>query len=326
MPELTNSRLIKYIAIILLIGIVLGSVSLVYPFGRDQGIYAYAGQQILDGKLQYKYVFDLKPPAVHFTYALGEILIGTSMQSLRIFDLIWQCATALIIFFICLRITKTNITSLISAALYLFLYYRFDYWQSLQADSFLNLPFALSVFLLLKEPGKDNLYKYFIAGILFAAAALFKFTILGFLPLFFILIYFYRRKYVNAYKYFVFFTSGFVLLILFILIVFISGGAFKEFIDVNFVQLPNYANIGMQTETGGYIIKNILRLFFFSIYSPLILIFAVHIFLLIKNKKFDFKNGIILIWAISVLINLIVQWKFFQYHFTSIFPPLAAGL
>lgn len=325
MSELTNSRLIKCIAVILLACVLLGSVALIYPFGRDQGIYAYAGREILDGKLQYKYVFDLKPPLVHFTFALGELISGTSMFSLRVFDLVWQYITAVMIFLICFRITKSRASSIIASILYLFLYYRFDYWQSMQADSFMNLPFAVSIFLLLDKSGRKNVISYFLSGIFFGITVFYKYTILGFIPLLLILLYFGFKKNKQAVKIAFTFTAGFIVVISLVLLIFTFNGALKEFLDINLVQIPNYANIGFQTESIGYILKNLLKLFTYSIYSPLILLIAVLTYFLVKNKKIDFNNSLIIIWVITVLINIIIQWKFFKYHFNVVFPSLAIG-
>src|ERR1043166_2581740 len=43
--------------------------SLWYPFGRDQGVFAYAGRVILRGGWPYRDVWDLKPPGIYYTYA-----------------------------------------------------------------------------------------------------------------------------------------------------------------------------------------------------------------------------------------------------------------
>jgi hypothetical protein len=42
----------------------------VQPAGGDQGLYAYAGQRILSGDVMYRDVWDQKPPAIAFLYAL----------------------------------------------------------------------------------------------------------------------------------------------------------------------------------------------------------------------------------------------------------------
>jgi 4-amino-4-deoxy-L-arabinose transferase-like glycosyltransferase len=43
---------------------------------RDQGVFLYAGQQMLDGKLLYREVWDHKPPLIHVLYALGQMIGG----------------------------------------------------------------------------------------------------------------------------------------------------------------------------------------------------------------------------------------------------------
>ncbi|MEJ2552166.1 MAG: hypothetical protein P8Z34_15955, partial [Anaerolineales bacterium] len=49
----------------------------VAPMGADSGIFAYGAEQMLDGKLLYRDVWDHKPPAVFYVNALA-ILIGGS--------------------------------------------------------------------------------------------------------------------------------------------------------------------------------------------------------------------------------------------------------
>ena len=49
--------------------VILRLPSLVQPMGADQGLYAYVGERILEGKLPYRDAWDQKPPAIHYTYA-----------------------------------------------------------------------------------------------------------------------------------------------------------------------------------------------------------------------------------------------------------------
>lgn len=46
--------------------------------GPDSGVFLYVGQQILDGKMPYKDVWDHKPPAIHYINALGLLVGGGS--------------------------------------------------------------------------------------------------------------------------------------------------------------------------------------------------------------------------------------------------------
>src|SRR5450759_1075342 len=58
-----------WVALILLL-LAVRLPSLVQPAGGDQGLYAYAGQRILAGDVMYRDMWDQKPPAIAFTYAL----------------------------------------------------------------------------------------------------------------------------------------------------------------------------------------------------------------------------------------------------------------
>jgi hypothetical protein len=58
-----------WVALILLL-LALRLPSLVQPAGGDQGLYAYAGQRILAGDVMYRDMWDQKPPAIAFIYAL----------------------------------------------------------------------------------------------------------------------------------------------------------------------------------------------------------------------------------------------------------------
>ncbi len=56
------------------------------PLGRDQGIFAWAGQAILNGGLPYADAWDVKGPAAHGLFALAIAIFGHSEQAVRVFD------------------------------------------------------------------------------------------------------------------------------------------------------------------------------------------------------------------------------------------------
>ena len=62
--------------LVILLAVVLAVLSPVTPLyqpitERDQGVYLYAGQQILDGSIPYRDVWDHKGPLIYYIYALG---------------------------------------------------------------------------------------------------------------------------------------------------------------------------------------------------------------------------------------------------------------
>jgi hypothetical protein len=60
--------------ILLFVLVIIYGNQLAFP-GRDSGVYAYVAQQMLDGKVPYKDIWDHKPPLIYFIDILG-LLVG----------------------------------------------------------------------------------------------------------------------------------------------------------------------------------------------------------------------------------------------------------
>lgn len=68
--------------------------TLLYPMTRDQGIYAYIGDFMLHGGVPFRDAWELKPPAVYFTYAAAFVLFGRSELGVRLFDVLYVLVSA----------------------------------------------------------------------------------------------------------------------------------------------------------------------------------------------------------------------------------------
>ncbi len=294
-----------------------------FPFGRDQAIYAYAGKMLLEGKINYLYVFDLKPPGIHFLFAFIQLIMGESMLSARIFDLIWQCTTAFIMLVIIYKLTAEKFLSITLSVFYIFLYYRNDYWHTLQTDGSLNLLFAISVLLLLSNYFSHSFIKLFFAGIAFSAALLIKYTIILFLPLVIVLMLF-DNKFILSLriKNILLYSGGILISGLFILLLYYFTGALNAFWDIQTIQTPLYTKIAYETELQGFIQKQLTKLFLFSVFTPFIYLSIFAMLATFIKRKTSFPQLLLFIWVISALFSLIVQWKFYYYHFLVIIPPV----
>ena len=310
--------------VIILAGAVIGSVSIAYPFGRDQGIYAYVAKLILHGKIDYLFSFNLRQPAIHYTFALGQALFGGSMLNMRIFDFLWQCVTAFVIFLITYRFSGSKLSSYASAFLYLLLYYHLDYWHTMQTEGFMNLPFALCILALTGKDRKNT--TLFLAGILFSVVFLFKFIVFPFIPLLLAFALFIQRENFRArMRGFLFFLAGFALTLFIVMIYYYLNGALNKMLEIQFVEIPEYGKVGFDTVDISFIITNIFRLFTFSIYSPLILFTVAYFIFVYWGKKSGHEHDALLMWLVTAFFSLIAQWKFFYYHFLIIIPPLVIG-
>ena len=276
--------------------------------------------------MNYLYVFDLKPPGIHFLFAFAQMIAGDTMLSIRLFDIVWQSVTAFIILLITFRLTGNRLLSYIGSFLYLFLYYRQDYWHTLQADGMLNLPFALSVLLLISSYDRHSFLKITAAGILMAAALIFKYTIISFLPLLIICFLFSKKEQSSLkIKNIIYFFAGIIFTGTLVLLLYYFTGALGALADIQLVQTPLYTKIAYETETSGYITAQIIRLFTFSVYAPLILFSLASIVIVFIKKRADFTGLIVFSWLISSIFSLIIQWKFYHYHFLVILPSIIIG-
>ena len=124
--------------------------------------------------MPYLDAWDLKAPALFYVYAVPIALFGKSHVGVQAADLLWQLATALVLFAIAVRIYGRREIGLLAGVLYLFAYYSGSYWNMGQAEGFLNLPLALSIFWLLRALADDRGVAWCISGVCVAGATLFK--------------------------------------------------------------------------------------------------------------------------------------------------------
>lgn len=172
---------IAAIAVILLV-LVLGAPSLVYPFGTDQGQHAYAAEAALAGQHIYRDIADVGMPLTNIVHEVALVAFGHSMLSIRILDLLWQGATALAIMLIADSLLTFRGAGALAAFLYAAFYYFGGYWQLARADGFLTLPAALGVLAFVKARRQGWTWGYLACGAAIGAAMLFSISIGILLP------------------------------------------------------------------------------------------------------------------------------------------------
>jgi hypothetical protein len=159
-----------------------GSVSLIYPFGRDQGSYAYAGWVLLDGGVPYRDVFMLKPPMTAVVHSIAMGLFGVNTWAIRVLDVGWTAVTALLVAMIALELWNRRDAALAAGLVLPFLYFQIDYWNIAQTDGWMVLPSAASILSVLRggralDRGlRAAVAWWLLAGVLAGVAVLFKYT------------------------------------------------------------------------------------------------------------------------------------------------------
>lgn len=116
-----------------------GLPSLLYPYGRDQGLFFYAAREwLLRGQVLYRDVWDHKPPVIYFLHMLSLSLFGETLWGIRVLEL---CVAVPLLGFAAARLATPRGEPLapgVLGASWLgasVLYYGwFDYWHSGQCE------------------------------------------------------------------------------------------------------------------------------------------------------------------------------------------------
>jgi hypothetical protein len=110
-----------------------------YPFGRDQGLFAYVGQVWLEGGVPYRDIVDIKPPAVYALHAFIQSAIGSTQWGIRLVDALVVAACAWVASVGSARRVKIAVGASTHAAAVLLVsawyYTTFDYWDTAQTES-----------------------------------------------------------------------------------------------------------------------------------------------------------------------------------------------
>lgn len=108
---------------------------LTYRMGLDQGIFAYIGAELLEGRLPYISTWDMAYPGLMFLQA-GEIfLFGKSIAMFRLFDLLFQLGNAYLIYRITRRLSGRG-GGYLAAATFCLIYQGYGTWNTAQREGF----------------------------------------------------------------------------------------------------------------------------------------------------------------------------------------------
>jgi 4-amino-4-deoxy-L-arabinose transferase-like glycosyltransferase len=97
-PAAVSRRELLVLLAILLITFGLRMVFVHQPLERDEGLYAYIGQEILRGAIPYRDMADLKPPGSFYLYAAIIALFGNTLEAIRVATGIYSMATAFFVY------------------------------------------------------------------------------------------------------------------------------------------------------------------------------------------------------------------------------------
>jgi 4-amino-4-deoxy-L-arabinose transferase-like glycosyltransferase len=152
------------------------------PWGRDQGIYAHAASEILDGAAPYAEIFVFKPPATIYVHALAMALFGRDMVAIRLLDVGWTAATVGVLYTLARAAGAPGWAAACGGVLFAWQYHDLGYWNSAQTDAWTNLFTGLALGMV-AWPGRVGVARGLAAGAFAGAVFWFKYSLGAVLPL-----------------------------------------------------------------------------------------------------------------------------------------------
>jgi len=301
--------------------LVFGAPTLIYPFGRDQGQYAWIATSTLNGNLSYRDVFEIKPPFTQLVHQAALLFFGHNMASIRILDLLWQFATAILIYKIAIQIEQPWLAGIVAAVLYLLFYYHMDFWNSAQTDGFLTLPITAGILFFLQAQQRNHFGLYAASGVAISLGFLFKYLI-GILIVFLSLLVLLRLK-KNGLFPVLWMGLGFATPLAIGALVMLLRGNLADFLWIQSIYIPSYSSIPHKDLSYA---SGIMLGFLGTLITPVpgwVSLCGVYGLFSRLSRSRWMQMAVLATWWASAVIHFVIQNKFYSYHALPIYAPLA---
>jgi hypothetical protein len=109
---------------------------LMFPFGRDQGIYALIGEGILRGEVPYRDLWDFKPPGIFLVYGFAQGIFGKSMLAPRLVEVLGLVAIVLSSARLGETFFGSRTAGMLGGAVAALVHAQLEFWHSGQPETF----------------------------------------------------------------------------------------------------------------------------------------------------------------------------------------------
>ncbi|HEY3398913.1 MAG TPA: glycosyltransferase family 39 protein [Armatimonadota bacterium] len=150
--------------------------TLSWAMGRDQGVFAWVGDVVAHGGLPYRDAWEQKGPATHLQFAATQLLLGRNQWGLRLVDLLLLSASLLALGRLTGRVAG-RWAAWWAPLFWGLAYAQSGYWQTAQPDGWAAMLATIAAALLFGG-GRRLLPRAALAGLLVGWAALYKFPLL----------------------------------------------------------------------------------------------------------------------------------------------------
>lgn len=256
---LPKFNLQRWLFFLVILGILGGTLVLQIPYSppivglnADSGLFAYYGQQLLQGRVLYRDLWDEKPPGVYYINAAAIALFGSNLWAIWWLNVISIAAAAGLLFLTLSRLAGQTPAALACFLFLLLLMYPDFYQGGNLTEVYALIPQILALWILTVYLSAPKTAWMFALGLATAAAFVFKQTYIamGVVALLIGLLNDLRmRSFKTALKSLAGYSLGFALPLIVISLLFASQGALAEMIFAIFTYNYFYASQGFSTFT-----------------------------------------------------------------------------
>lgn len=311
--------------------------TLFQPIGLDYSIFLLGGKNIINGGKPFVDFIDIKPSGVYYFFSLAYAVFGTNPFWHQVFFLIIHLLSGILLARLFLVNNFSKLESLLAPIPMLIIIVSYDFNNRMQLENLFILFIIIIIYLLYCNKSVDSFkhrnfrenFRWIITGGIAGFLFTLKYTF-G-IALFFPMLYLWQKKNKEGFKpfYFVVLIFGFILTIIIILFpIFYDNEIWNGFQNI-ISYLNYYFNVQMNNDAEylTYALKNILNFFGekFSILASILFFFTIwQIYTSEDETYYNHKLlNFLLVGAILMFLSILIEGKFFGYHFTRLLPLLS---
>jgi 4-amino-4-deoxy-L-arabinose transferase-like glycosyltransferase len=293
---------------------------LFFPLSSDLSIYLQAGKTIVKGGSIYFDYIDIKPPLFYLFYSLIYILTGNEPVLVRLFDVLWQSATVLLMYKILSRSFPERNYAAVSVLVYAVSYVILNFSSTMHPENFAQLPILLLCYNILYS--KDRKAVWLLNGVLIGFLFGIKYTLLIVLLVPIIWDFYLKKPYKSLLLKYLFYFIGFVAITIIGLIPILNRDSWQGFWLVQKFLSGYSTNIIFNSGFIKFVIHN-TSIFLLEYFSILLFTGLTICFFIILNKRSFIDNAKVIKISIIVfmllLATVIIENKLSIYHFSRIY-------
>jgi len=303
-----------------------------FPYGRDQGIYHVVADNVHKGIAPYRGTWDFKPPGIFFVFALAQTLFGTSQVAIRLLEALGLVSLVGAFCILSRRFVGDIRPGLLGGVFAVLTHVQLEFWHTAQPESFGAMVLAWALVAATWHPRGPSAHHYYqhgawaLAGALYAAAALLKPPLGGgyVVSLGFALWKVHQsssplrwRRYVMP---IVAFVIGGAVPVAATAAYFLAKGAWADLYETLFVFTPHYTKLGFRPEwLLGFIFLSVEQwVFAFSAFN----VVGMMLLLALPPLASSERAGMAHVAGVVgfQLVGVALQAKFFPYHYGAALP------